>query len=70
MKDLKYLLLLIGFVILAHATRKPNERNNEAKLLPDLPDYKAQKESDSGRIEASNRQLMNPSILDLSNKIN
>jgi hypothetical protein len=70
MKDLKYLLLLIGFVIIAHVTKKPSERNNQAKLLPDLPDYREQKESDSGRIEASNRPVMNPAIFGFYNKVN
>jgi len=70
MKDFKYLLLLIGFVIVAHATKKPTDFDNQAKLLPDLPDYKVQKESDSGRIEAINRQVINPEIFGFYNKLN
>ncbi len=59
MKDLRYLLLLIGFVIIAHATKKKAEGKNEAKVLPDIPEYKVQK-TDSGRIEASNNQFTIP----------
>lgn len=59
MKDLKYLLLLICFVIIAHATKNRNAGKNEAKLLPDIPDYKEQK-TDSSRTEASTRQMIVP----------
>jgi hypothetical protein len=62
MKDLKYLLLLIGFVIVAHATKKTDMLKNEAKFLPDIPDVKVQKETDSGRIEASYKQFVIPAV--------
>jgi hypothetical protein len=60
MKDLKYLLLVIGFVIVAHATKNSADRKNQAKFLPDIPDLKEQKETDSGRIQANNRQIIIP----------
>jgi hypothetical protein len=66
MKDLKYLLLLIGFVIIAHAAKKKGEGKNEAKLLPDIPDYK-EKKTDSGRVEASNNQLIIPATYNFYN---
>jgi hypothetical protein len=67
MKDVRYLLLLIGFVVIAHATKKANEGKNQAKLLPDIPDYKEQKKTDSGRIEASNYQIIAPAGYHLYN---
>jgi hypothetical protein len=62
MKDLKYLLLIICFVIVAHATKKSTENKNQAKFLPDIPDYKEQKETDSGRVDASYRQIVIPAV--------
>ncbi|HVM88106.1 MAG TPA: hypothetical protein VMT76_07940 [Puia sp.] len=47
MKDLKYLLLLICFVTLAHATKKYSSDRTEAKFLPDVPVLKEQKKADS-----------------------
>ncbi|HLK30584.1 MAG TPA: hypothetical protein VKT28_18530 [Puia sp.] len=55
MKDLKYLLLLIGFVILAHITKGTTQEKAQAKFLPDMPDLKEEKKSDSGRTEVLNR---------------
>jgi hypothetical protein len=62
MKDSKYLLLVICFVIVAHATKKTVENKNQAKFLPDIPDFKVQKETDSGRVDASYRQIVIPAI--------
>jgi hypothetical protein len=67
MKDLRYLLLLIGFVVIAHATKKANEGKNQARLLPDIPDYKEQKRTDSGRIEASSYQIIAPAFYHFNN---
>ena len=62
MKDLKYLLILIGFVVFAHATKNGEQERIEAKSLHDMPDIKEQKQSDSGRIEVLNRINVIPAI--------
>ncbi len=62
MKDLKYLLLLIGFIIFAHATKNTSIEKTQARFLPDLPDVKEQKTDDSVRIQASNGPIVIPVV--------
>jgi hypothetical protein len=63
MKDLKYLILLICFVIFAHATKKYSSERTEAKFLPDIPDSREQKKLDSLRTEASAPVKLIPAAL-------
>ncbi len=65
MKDLKYLLLLISFVTLAHIIKNTTKPDNEARTLPDTPDNRKQKDTDSGRIESSYKQLATPAVYNL-----
>jgi hypothetical protein len=62
MKDFKYLLLLICFVIFAHATRKYPPEKTQAKFLPDIPDAREQKRIDSVRTEALNTVRIIPAV--------
>jgi hypothetical protein len=55
MKDLKYLLLLIAFVIVAHVTKNTSTEKSQAKFLPDQPDVRGQKRIDSSSIEMMNK---------------